>query len=236
MSTGCTTRKIEQCLEQFKATVQAAVSSGHDEDGMVCLGACKCCRVPGHTVNAQHLLQLHNTLECMTHHMRDMKDESDEMFKAVQDVLNNTAHDTASCAKRVDRLTTCFKVTQTYTKNKMDEIRFRLDMSEHDMRKLLECIVNQAKELDDVKERMVCAIAYLNCGLISIHLCVLRLMCSRKWRRRMTRRIRSGSTSSFVWMTCFSVLHKPSWLTARPRRVIRLLILMAGCSLVDPES
>jgi hypothetical protein len=31
-------------------------------------------------------------------------------------------------------------------------------------------------------------------------------------------------------------VHKPSCWTARPRRVICLLILMAGCSLVDPES
>ena len=106
------------------------------------------------------------------------------------------------------------------------------------MRKFRECIVNQAKELDVMKEIMVCAISYLNGGLISINLCVLRFMCIIKWRRWMTRRIRSGSTSSFVWMACFSVrvAHKPSCLTARPRRVIRLLILMAGCSLVDLES
>ena len=78
------------------------------------------------------------------------QNESDDVFKAVQ------AHDTACCAKGVDRLKTCFKATQIYTKNKMNQIRFRLSVLEMDRAVFRGCITNQTKELDDAKDRMVC--------------------------------------------------------------------------------
>ena len=106
---GCASAlKIEQCMEQLKGTVQADVMSGHDEDDTAAGGLVIGARANINADVSQRMPAAATQRAGM--HMRDMKAACDDagmsLFKAVEDVLNNTARDKACCAKGSDRLKT----------------------------------------------------------------------------------------------------------------------------------